>query len=136
PQAAAMCLARGWLWNTFVMVAKASALVSAADVLLPGLHRRLTAATPFLGTRRERGAPGEGHASPPPLPPPNLLRDGLAGRAALSRGVGAAAAHLVRSRNAGAAVQALPGSGDHSALDPRAPGADRERVEREGAMNP
>src|SRR4029453_19316757 len=48
PQAAAMCLARGWLWNTFVMVAKASALVSAADVLLPGLHRRLTAATPFL----------------------------------------------------------------------------------------
>src|SRR4029453_2405579 len=69
-------------------------------------------------------------------PSPQLLRDGLAGRAALSRGVGAAAAHLVRSRNAGAAVQALPGSGDHSALDPRAPGADRERVEREGAMNP
>jgi hypothetical protein len=33
------------------MVAKASTLVSVADVLLPGLHRRLTAVTPFLGTR-------------------------------------------------------------------------------------
>ena len=53
PQDAAMCLARQWLWNTFVMVAKASTLVSVADVLLPGLHRRLTAVTPFLDTRRE-----------------------------------------------------------------------------------
>ena len=65
PQVAAMCLAREWLWNTFVMVAKASTLVSVADVLLPGLHRRLTAATPFLGTRREGWALEQAYASLP-----------------------------------------------------------------------
>jgi mannose-1-phosphate guanylyltransferase len=64
-QAAAMCLARAWLWNTFVMVAKARTLVSAADVLLPGLHRRLTAVTPFLGTPREAGALEQAYASLP-----------------------------------------------------------------------
>ena len=66
PQAAAMCLAREWLWNTFVMVAKASTLVSVADVLLPGLHRRLTAVTPFLGTRREGWALKQAYESLPP----------------------------------------------------------------------
>ena len=65
PQAAARCLAREWLWNTFVMVANASTLVSVADVLLPGLHRRFTAATPFLGTRREGWALEEAYASLP-----------------------------------------------------------------------
>ena len=65
PPAAAMCLAREWLWNTFVMVAKASTLVSVADVLLPGLHRRLTAVTPFLGTRREARALEQAYASLP-----------------------------------------------------------------------
>jgi mannose-1-phosphate guanylyltransferase len=65
PQAAAICLARKWLWNTFVMVAKVSTLVSAADVLLPALHRRLTAVTPFLGTRREAWALEQAYASLP-----------------------------------------------------------------------
>jgi mannose-1-phosphate guanylyltransferase len=37
PPDAAMCLARKWLWNTFVMVAKARTLLSVADVLLPEL---------------------------------------------------------------------------------------------------
>jgi hypothetical protein len=46
-------------------VAKANTLVSVADVLLPGLHRRLTAATPFLGTRREGWALGQAYASLP-----------------------------------------------------------------------
>jgi mannose-1-phosphate guanylyltransferase len=55
-EAAAMCLAREWLWNTFVMVAKASTLVSVADVLLPELHRRLTAVTLLFGTQREASA--------------------------------------------------------------------------------
>jgi mannose-1-phosphate guanylyltransferase len=64
-QAAAMCLAREWLWNTFVMVAKARTLVSVADVLLPGLHRRLAAATPFLGTGREAWALEQAYASLP-----------------------------------------------------------------------
>jgi mannose-1-phosphate guanylyltransferase len=65
PQAAAMCLAQEWLWNTFVMVAKASTLVSVADVLLPGLHRRLTAVTPFFGTRREARALEKAYVSLP-----------------------------------------------------------------------
>jgi hypothetical protein len=39
--------------------------VSVADVLLPGLHRRLTAATPFLGTRHEAWALEEAYASLP-----------------------------------------------------------------------
>jgi len=55
-EVAAMCLAREWLWNTFVMVAKASTLVSVADVLVPELHRRLTAVTPLFGTQREAWA--------------------------------------------------------------------------------
>jgi mannose-1-phosphate guanylyltransferase len=65
PEAATRCLAREWLWNTFVIVAKAGTLVSVADVLLPGLHRRLMAATPFLGTRRETWALERAYASLP-----------------------------------------------------------------------
>jgi mannose-1-phosphate guanylyltransferase len=65
PRAAAMCLAREWLWNTFVMVARASTLVSVADVLLPDLHRRLTAVTPFFGTRHEASALEQTYASLP-----------------------------------------------------------------------
>ena len=55
-EAAARYLAGEFLWNTFVMVAKASTLVSVADVLLPELHRRLTATTPHFGTQREAWA--------------------------------------------------------------------------------
>jgi mannose-1-phosphate guanylyltransferase len=56
PEAAAICMARGWLWNTLVMVAKARTLMSVGEVLLPQLHRRLTGATRFFGTRREAWA--------------------------------------------------------------------------------
>jgi mannose-1-phosphate guanylyltransferase len=65
PQAAVACLARGWLWNTFVFVARAGLLVSVGDVLLPELHRRLTAAAAFFGTRREAWAIGEAYANLP-----------------------------------------------------------------------
>jgi hypothetical protein len=47
------------------MVAKASTLVSVADVLLPGLHRRFTAAAPFFGTQREAWALEHAYASLP-----------------------------------------------------------------------
>ena len=63
--AAAMCLAEKWLWNTFVMVAKASTLVSVADVLLPELHRRFTAVTPFLATRWEAQALAQAYTDLP-----------------------------------------------------------------------
>jgi mannose-1-phosphate guanylyltransferase len=55
-RAAATCLAQGWLWNTFVFVARASTLVSVAEVLLPELHHRLAAAASFFGTQRETWA--------------------------------------------------------------------------------
>ena len=65
PPDAALCLARNWLWNTFVMVVKARTLVSVADLLLPELHDRLTAVTPFLDTRREAEALEQAYASLP-----------------------------------------------------------------------
>jgi mannose-1-phosphate guanylyltransferase len=68
-QAAVTYLARGWLWNTFVFVTRAATLVSVADVLLPQLHRRLTAAAAFFGTRREAWAIRQAYAD---LPRPNI----------------------------------------------------------------
>jgi mannose-1-phosphate guanylyltransferase len=65
PRAAAACLARGWLWNTFVFVARARTLMSVADVLLPELHRSLTAAASFFGTPRERWAIRQAYANLP-----------------------------------------------------------------------
>jgi hypothetical protein len=47
------------------MVAKARTLVSVADVLLPELHDRLTAVTPFLDTWREAEALEQAYASLP-----------------------------------------------------------------------
>jgi dTDP-glucose pyrophosphorylase len=118
PQAAAMCLAREWLWNTFVMVAKASTLVSVADVLLP----RASPSSHGRDAVSWHAARGVGARAGLRVPPsPQLLRDGPAGRPAVSLGVGAAAADLVRSRDAAAAVEAPPGPGDRSALDARAP---------------
>jgi mannose-1-phosphate guanylyltransferase len=138
PQAAAMYLAREWLWNTFVMVAKASTIVSVADVLLPGLHRSLTAVTPFLGTRREGRALEKAYAS---LPRHNFSETVLQAGLPVSLGVGAAAADLVGSRDAAAAVQACPGPGDRVTLDPRAPAVTPGRpasgvTDKERAMKP
>lgn len=64
-KAAAACLARGWLWSTFVFVAKVTTLISIADVLLPDLHRLLRAVVPFFGSRRETWALREAYARLP-----------------------------------------------------------------------
>lgn len=64
-RAAAACLARGWLWNTFVFVAKAATLISIADVLLPDMHRSLSAVAPFFESRYEAGALREAYAHLP-----------------------------------------------------------------------
>lgn len=74
-QAAASCLARGWLWNTFVFVAKAATLISVAEVLMPELHRRLASAIPFFGTGREEWALQRAYAN---LPAYNFSRTVLA----------------------------------------------------------
>jgi mannose-1-phosphate guanylyltransferase len=64
-EAAAMRPAREWLWNTFVLAAKAGTLVSVADVLLPELHRRLTTVTLLFGTQREAWAICQAYESLP-----------------------------------------------------------------------
>jgi mannose-1-phosphate guanylyltransferase len=71
PQSATACLARGWLWNTFVFVAKATTLVSLAETLLPDLHRWLSAVVPFFGTPREDWALREAY---PRLPRSSFSR--------------------------------------------------------------
>ena len=50
------CLARGCLWNTFVFVAKASALIDAGRNFLPELHDLFTAVAPFADTESEERA--------------------------------------------------------------------------------
>jgi mannose-1-phosphate guanylyltransferase len=65
PPVAAACLARGWLWNTSVVVAKAATLISVADVLLPDVHRCLSAVAPFFESRREAWALREAYARLP-----------------------------------------------------------------------
>ena len=50
------CYERGGLWNTFVMVARASAIVDASRRALPDLYERLRRIRPFVGTERESEA--------------------------------------------------------------------------------
>ncbi len=47
------CLARGCLWNTFVFVAKASALIDMGRNLLPELYNLLAEVAPFADTESE-----------------------------------------------------------------------------------
>jgi mannose-1-phosphate guanylyltransferase len=56
PEAARACLERGGLWNTFVMVAKVSAILEAGRRALPELHERLRRIRPFTGTEGEARA--------------------------------------------------------------------------------
>jgi len=56
PDAARACLAAGCLWNTFVMVAKARALLRAGQEQLPEVSERLARIAPFAGTEDEAWA--------------------------------------------------------------------------------
>jgi mannose-1-phosphate guanylyltransferase len=64
-EAARALLGRGWLWNTFVLVAKVAIVIEAAAAMLPDLHKRLMAAGVFAGTKRERWAVEQLYASVP-----------------------------------------------------------------------
>lgn len=55
----------GYLWNTFVLVARASALLEAGRQFLPDLHDRLARITPFLGTEDEPWAIQQAYALAP-----------------------------------------------------------------------
>ncbi len=50
------CFQKGCLWNTFVMVARASALIEAGRCFLPELHGVLSSIAPAAGTEEEQAA--------------------------------------------------------------------------------
>jgi mannose-1-phosphate guanylyltransferase len=53
PAVARACLDKGWLWNTFVVVAKASLFLELGAQFLPQLHERLSLICPFKDTELE-----------------------------------------------------------------------------------
>jgi len=71
PERARACLAAGCLWNTFVVVAKARALLRAGQEQLPELSDRLARIHAFAGTEHERWAIRQAYAL---MPPANFSR--------------------------------------------------------------
>jgi mannose-1-phosphate guanylyltransferase len=63
--AAQACLARGWLWNTLVIVAKARALIDLGRQVLPSLDDRLSQIVEFLGSADEAWAIQRAYALAP-----------------------------------------------------------------------
>jgi mannose-1-phosphate guanylyltransferase len=85
PEEALACLARGGLWNTFVMVARAATFVEAGRRTLPELHERLRRIRPFTGTAEEGPAIARAYVR---VPSANFSQSVLAadpGRLALSQ---------------------------------------------------
>lgn len=64
-ETAQACLAAGCLWNTLVLVARASTLLAAEEAALPALHRRLARLRAFLGTEHEAWALEQAYALAP-----------------------------------------------------------------------
>jgi mannose-1-phosphate guanylyltransferase len=62
---ASACFERGGLWNTFVMVAKVSAVLAAGRRALPQLHERLRRVKTFAGTAAEARAIDRAYALAP-----------------------------------------------------------------------
>jgi mannose-1-phosphate guanylyltransferase len=59
------CHATGCLWNTLVLVAKASTLLAAERHMLPALHQRLARLRRFLGTEHQTWALEQAYALAP-----------------------------------------------------------------------
>lgn len=74
PSQADTCWALGCLWNTFVIVARASRLVALGHRYVPRLSARLAALDRFFGTEHERWALRHAYALAPPR---NFSRDVL-----------------------------------------------------------
>jgi mannose-1-phosphate guanylyltransferase len=64
-EGARACLAAGCRWNTFVVVAKARALLRAGQEQLPEICERLALIRPFVGTEDERWAIAQAYALMP-----------------------------------------------------------------------
>lgn len=65
PEAARACFEGGCLWNTFVLIARASRLVEAGRQLVPALDARLARIAPFWGTEDEAWAIQQAYALAP-----------------------------------------------------------------------
>jgi mannose-1-phosphate guanylyltransferase len=66
PETARACMDRGCLWNTFVIVAKASAILEASRRALPRLHSALEGIGRFSGARDEERAIERAYAAAEP----------------------------------------------------------------------
>jgi mannose-1-phosphate guanylyltransferase len=62
---AAVCLAKGCLWNTFVLVARATTLLAAAERFLPAMNQRLARLARFEGANGAEWAIEEAYAGMP-----------------------------------------------------------------------
>jgi mannose-1-phosphate guanylyltransferase len=76
------CLDKGWLWNTFVLVAKASLMLDVSNRFLSRLHERLALLHPFKDTELEAWSLQQAYALSPKMSfsrsvlelcPPNLV---------------------------------------------------------------
>ncbi len=65
PEIASSCLAKGCLWNTLIMVSKASTLIEIGRQFLPHLQDRLARIAPFAGTNDEAWAIQQAYALAP-----------------------------------------------------------------------
>jgi mannose-1-phosphate guanylyltransferase len=62
---AAVCLAKGCLWNAFVLVARATTLLAAAERFLPAMNQRLARLARFEGANGAEWAVEEAYAGMP-----------------------------------------------------------------------
>ena len=65
PEMARSCLANGCLWNTLIMVSKASTLIEIGRRFLPNLQDRLARIAPFAGTDDEPWATQQAYTLAP-----------------------------------------------------------------------
>ena len=64
-ETAGVCLARGCLWNTFVVVGKAATFLRAGQDAAPDMNDRLARLAPYLGTPDESAAVHQAYALMP-----------------------------------------------------------------------
>jgi mannose-1-phosphate guanylyltransferase/CheY-like chemotaxis protein len=79
------CLEQGGLWNTFVIVARATTLMEAAREMVPLVHERLETVVPFLGSSWEGPALRRAYAAMPSTSLSTALLERCAPRLAVSR---------------------------------------------------
>jgi mannose-1-phosphate guanylyltransferase len=81
---AGTCFERGWLWNTFILVASVDTLIDLERRYLPELSGPLGAVTAFVGTRAERWAIREAYRLLPSRNFSRTILQSAAPRAAVS----------------------------------------------------